>query len=73
VAKMTRRAFSALRVIRIEGTIPSTSVSELLGHFRPKNALCSKSVSSIDMGTIFHPWLGHYLWDTVFLVSSLSF
>ena len=25
------------------------------------------------MGTIFHPTLGHYLWDTVTVVSSLSF
>ena len=41
--------------------------------FRHKNASCSESVSSIDVGTIFPPRLWHYLWDTVFLVSSLSF
>ena len=41
--------------------------------FRHKSASCSESVNAIDMGTICPPRLGHYLWDTVFLVSSLSF
>ena len=34
--------YFALRVIRIEGGIPPTMVSELLGRFRQKNAPCSK-------------------------------
>ena len=51
--KMTRRAFSALRVIRVEGQMASRQAEDFFMNFRQKNDRSSKSVSSIEMGIIF--------------------
>jgi len=53
IFKVTRRAFSALRVIRLKGQLASREGPKFSVNFDKKNCSSSKSVNSFDTGLIF--------------------
>ena len=73
IQEVTRRAFSALREIRLKGHIPSRLFQDFFMKSDQKNGQSSESLNSFDMGPIFLDSLGLELSRGVSVVSVYAF